>query len=122
MKAGVPTYDFSEDEQAKVHSANMATNQLLYERVITRVFAQYAILLEISDNIRASFRTKLWRMGQKLLKLGSKSRVLQLKHWKEGKGATWKFSVSDTEVNRQLLHRKCQAENLEEEISKRQKM
>ena len=83
----------------------MTTNQLLYERVITKVFAQYAIPLEISDNVRASFRTKLWRMGQKLFKLGSKSRVLQLNHWKEGKGATWKFSVSDTEVNRQLLHR-----------------
>ena len=99
----------------------MTTNQLLYERVITKVFAQYAIPLEISDNVSASFRTKLWRMGQKLFKLGSKSRVLQLNHWKEGKGATWKFSVSDTEVNRQLLHRKRKAENLEEEISKRQK-
>ena len=96
----------------------MTTNQLLYERVITKVFAQYAIPL---DNVRTSFRTKLWRMGQKLFKLGSKSRVLQLNHWKEGKGATWKFSVSDTEVNRQLLHRKRKAENLDEEISKRQK-
>ena len=60
-------------------------------------------------------------MGQKLLKQGSKNRALQLNHWKEGKVATWNFSVKDTEVNRQLLNRKHKAENLEVEISKRKK-
>ena len=63
------------------------------------MFTQYAIPLEISDNIRASFKSKLWRMGLKFFKLGSKSRALQLNNWKEGKEATWKFTVNDTEVN-----------------------
>ena len=77
--------------------------------------------LEISDNIRASFRSKLWRMGLKFCKLGSKSRTLQLNNWKEGKEATRNFMVNDTEVNRQLLNRKRKAENLEVEMSKRKK-
>ena len=82
------------------------------------MFTQYAIPMDISDNIRASFRSKLWRMGLNFFKLGSKSHVLQLNNWKEGKAATWNFSVNDTEVNRQLLNRKRKAENLEVEISK----
>ena len=52
---------------------------------------------------------------QKFFKQGSKTHVLQLNHWREGKVATWNFSVNDTKVNQQLLHRKRKAENLEVE-------
>ena len=52
---------FLEDKQAKVNSAGIMTNQLLYERVSAKVFAQYAKRLENSDNVHANFKTKLCR-------------------------------------------------------------
>ena len=120
-KAGLPTYDLSQDEQANINLAGLTTNKLLYERVITKVFTHYTIPLEISENIRASFRSKLWRMGLKFCKLGSTSREIQLNNWKEGKTATWNFVVNDVEVNRQVLSRKRKTEELETETSKRKR-
>lgn len=118
----MPTYDLSEDEQVNINPAGLTASQLLYERVINKVFSHYAIPLNVSDNIRASFRSKLWRMGIKLSKLGGKSRANQLNRWKEGEESTWSFVVNEVEVNRQLLHRKRKAENeLKEQIAKRKK-
>ena len=120
-KAGLPTYDLSQDEQANISPAGLTTNKLLYKRVITKVYTHYAIPLEISENIRTSFRSKLWRMGLKFCKLGSTSREIQLNNWKEWKAATWNFVVNDVEVNRQVLSRKRKAEELETETLKRKR-
>ena len=53
-KAGLSTYDLSQDEQANISPVALTTNQQLYERAITKVFTHCAI---------PSFRSKLWRMG-----------------------------------------------------------
>ena len=67
---------------------------IAYERIITKIFLHYNIPLEKTPSIRATFRSKLWRMG---------------KYWKYkactaiGKyDSTWEFFVDKIEVNKQL--------------------
>ena len=116
-------YDLSDDEYC---SAIIPTNfnylQLRYERVIVKVFAHYSIPLEINNTIRQIFRSKLRRMGMQLTKLGSKSRLIKLNKWKDGKESNWNFVVDGIKLNQQLLHQKQKIEvKLDEEILKRKK-
>ena len=97
--------------------------QICYERVITKLFKKYDIPLKITDDIRAAVRAKLWRMGKLFSKLGGKNRQEQLDKWKDGHDATWNFTVSGIEVNRQLLSKKRKLEEqLNEENAKRRKL
>ena len=61
-------------------------------------------------------------MGMNLSKIGSKSRVIKLSKWKEGKESTWNFVVDGVELCQQLLHQKRKVEvQLNEEVLKRKK-
>ena len=121
---GTPHVDLSGDQEAAVSAENLTPRQVIIERVITKTFKHYHIPLDISDNIRDSFRIKLWRMGKEFSQQGSKGRQAQLAKWK-GDNA-WKLTISEVEINDQILHRKRSlkefeelSKDLEEESSKR---
>jgi hypothetical protein len=80
----MPTLDLSKDTEAQVGSSHSFTErQLAEERVITKVFSRYAIPLEISDNIRTTFKSKLWRLGKSISGLGGTQRRKLLQKWEE---------------------------------------
>ena len=118
---GTPRFDLSKDEASCVTSENLTSHQILIERVINKTFADNSIPLDVSDTIRATFRTKLWRMGKLFAKLGTKNRNRQLEKWKEGKDSIWKLTSGEAEVTKQLLSRKRSLEeNLQAKVTKRQ--
>ena len=99
-KNGHPTFDLSKDKDATVSSKELTSVQLSLERVITKVFCHYAIPIDISNSIRTTFKSKLWRMGKALSKLGGKKRPEQLRRWNEGPESVWNFTVNEAEVSR----------------------
>ena len=109
-KCGVPVINLSNDPEAAVTLPSPTSVQLAIERVIRKTFTHYSIPLDISDKLRSTFKSKLWRMGKALAKLGGPKRSQQLKKWQEGKDSIWVLSVDEGEVNRQLLTRKRQVE------------
>lgn len=64
-KYGSPIIDFSKDKEAQ---ADLDAQTQIAKCVIVKVFARYAIPLELTNRIRAAFMTKLWRMGRTLPK------------------------------------------------------
>ena len=104
-KYGRPTVDLSKDPEATVKLSTLSESQVLLERVITKVFNHNAIPLDISDAIRATFRSKLWRMGKSLSKLGGPRRSQEIDRWADP-GSIWSFTVDFNEVCKQLLKRK----------------
>ena len=85
-----------------------------------KIFCHYAIPLDISDPIRATFRSKLWRMGKTLSRLGGTKRKEQLDKWRDGPASVWSFTVNSKEVCRQMAKRKLQVEQqLDHEVAKR---
>ena len=96
--------------------------QLAFEQIITKVFHHYSITLDVSDKIRATFKTKLWRMGRKLSTTGGKQRNKLLCCWKDGDESVWNFTADEGDVNSQLMKRKRQVEELQQEMVKRQKL
>ena len=50
---------------------NLTDHQILVEHVIRKVFFKH---LDITDKVRGAFKSKLWRMGQTLSKLGRTKR------------------------------------------------
>ena len=90
-------FDLSKDSEAQVaNSDTFSSRNLAVERVITKVLTKYAIPLDISDSIRSTFRTKLWRLGKTFSSLGGTKRKQQLKAWEE---TIWSFSVDPVEVS-----------------------
>ena len=82
---------------------NLTPTQLAYECVISKVFHHYAIPLEISKSIRATFKSKLLLMGRRFSKLGGTKRKQQLLKWENGRESIWNLEVNEVEVNQQLL-------------------
>ena len=125
-KTGLPNYDLTKDEEAcatYVDGPRLNEVQIRYERVITKLFKQYDIPLKITNEIRLAVRAKLWRMGKLFSKLGTKNHQEQLNKWKNGRDATWNFTLSGMETNRQLLSKKRKLEEqLDKENSKRRKL
>ena len=73
MRTGIPSHDVSEDNEAAVDCQNeLSSVQLSLKRVIVKVFNYYNIPLKIIDTIRAAFKSKLWRLGRDLAKVGGK--------------------------------------------------
>jgi hypothetical protein len=113
----------SQDKEAYVSSADFTPVQLLNERIITKIFKHYEVSLDITDEIRSAMKVKLWRMGKLYSKLGGTNRQKKLAQWKEGSASVWNLVIKESEVNRQLLKRKRNAETkLEEESIKRRKL
>ncbi len=96
----------SGDKSAYVSAEYFTATELRYERVIIKLFQQYDLPIQTTDPIRHAIRSKLWRMGKDLSKLGGIQRKKLLARWKDGPDSTWKFEVLETEVNLQVLKRK----------------
>ena len=118
---GVPGKDLSEDDDcSEVQPRDLTAQQLAYERVITKTFCEYNIPLAITDNIRTTFKSKLWRLGKCLSATGGKKRSQILNSWKS---SSWEFIVNKSEINNLLVNRKRKYEtHLHEETCKRQKL
>ncbi len=85
-----------------------------------KLFNHYSILIEVTGDIRATVKTKLWRMGKLYSSYGGAKRKQQLLKWPS---TSWKFEVSEVKVNHQLINRKRKLESqLEEENSKRRRL
>ena len=101
-KYGDPQHDLSEEIQV-ASQALLSKKQIRIERVIHKVFQHYSIPKEcISDNIRARFKTKLWRIGKAISLMGGPKRKQQLHKWKEGSQSTWLLSTDLAAVHNQL--------------------
>ena len=88
--------------------------------MITKTFRECNIPLVITDNIRSSFKSKLWRLGKCLSATGGKKRAQTLNGWKN---SSWEFKVNKSELTNLLDSRKRKFETqLYEEKSKRQKL
>ena len=121
-KYGAPL-DLSKDKEARADTEGLTQAQIAIERVIMKVLRKYAIPIEVTDRIRATFKTKLWRMGKTLSKLGGTKHQQQLQKWQEGKDSIWSFTVDHAEAVRQLTKRNRQVEmQLENEVNKRRKI
>lgn len=89
-------FDLSDDSEASVDlPTDLSSNQLLVERVITKVFTQYHCDVVITDRLRSLFTSKLWRMGKALQALGGTGRARQIQKWKDTK---WPIELHDKEI------------------------
>ena len=109
---GIPAYNLSSDNQAIPTTTNtMTQTQLALEQIINKAFNHYSVSLDITDKIRATFKTKLWRMGRKLSKTGGKQRKELLHRWEEGEESLWNFTVDESEATSQMMAHKRKVEN-----------
>lgn len=108
-RKGYPLVDLSKDKEANIDATTLSPFQTALERVI-KVFTHYAIPLDITDPIRATFRSKLWRMGKTLSQGGGIQREQNLCGWKEGPDSVWSLCISSMEVHQQLVKCKRQVE------------
>lgn len=122
-KTGVPSQDIelSEDEEVCVKAkADLSPIQLLYERVLVKVFKHHDIPTElISDEIRAAAKTKLWRMGKLMSSLGGKKRQQQLMKWQT---STWNLQVHQPSLNNLVKRKRKLESELSEESTKRRRL
>ena len=64
-KNGTPSFDLSDDDEAKINTEGLTDHQILVERVIRKVFFfKYSILLDITDKVRGAFKSKLSNCNQ----------------------------------------------------------
>lgn len=118
---GEPTIDLSSDARIAIHNADELTAlQLKHYRVIKKLFSEYGITAPVTKNMCDTLRCKLWRMGQRLNKSGTKrSKILD--SWKEGDNSVWKFSIDCIAVNKelgsQILSNEKKINNLKQENS-----
>ena len=114
-KHGLPLFNLSQDVKAHIDfQENMTENQVKLERVIRRTYAEYGLSrYPITKGVRSLFKAKLWRMGQRLAKVGSIKRKTILDGWKE---STWEIQIVAAEVNIELLRLKevCEQDLLAE--------
>jgi len=89
---------------------NLSYSQVKLERVIKRTFAEYDVHFPATEQLRASFKSKLWRMGQKLSKVGSTKRKAILEGWKTGKDCKWELQINAIAANKELVRAKRKSE------------
>ena len=83
--------------------------------MITKALTDNKIQLQITDTIRAAFRTKLWRMCQLFTRLGTNNQSTQIQKWIQ---SDWCLTVNESEVAHQVLCRKRESEQLDTETRK----
>jgi hypothetical protein len=83
-KHGEPLLDLSSDPVCAggADQENLSAQQIKLDRVIKRTLEEYKVYLPVTDRLRATFKSKLWRMGQRLCGLGSTKRKVILDSWK----------------------------------------
>ena len=63
--SGWSMIDLSKDT-TRVEALDKSPTQLVLDSVIRKVYQHYSIPLEITESIRTTFKSKLWRMGKVL--------------------------------------------------------
>ena len=106
-KHGFPLYDLTDDQRAiSVISENLSCRQAALERVITRTLSEYNMCCSVDDDLRALFKAKLWRMGQKISKAGSIARKKILEAWKSGANSLWEIQINVENFKKELAKEK----------------
>lgn len=114
----------SKDSKANVtNQESLTPAQLKLERVIQRSLAECEVdSVPITDSLRATFKSKLWRMGQCLAKVGGTKRKEILESWK-GPQSTWEVHIDLVDTTKSLVKEKRKADRqLASERAKRQKL
>ena len=65
--------------------------------------AEVGVNYPITEQMRACFKSKLWRMGQKISGAGSTKRKQIFEKWKAGKDSVWELRINATDVNNKLV-------------------
>ena len=82
---------------------------------ILYLWSDNSIPINITDTVRASFSSKLWRMGKHFASLGTTCHRTQLEKWAT---SDWNFGISESEVIHLVLSRKHETGELHAEITK----
>jgi hypothetical protein len=88
-KCGDPPNDSELSKEIEIATAGtvLSKKQIWIERIIHKVFKEHGIPMEcITDDLRSRFKTKLWRMGKALSRMGGPKIKQQLHRWK---GECW---------------------------------
>ena len=111
-KHKLPLFDITNDatEQSTEQGTESSTaNTSRLDEVITKTLSGVGLQYPVTDHMRACFKSKLWRMGQKISKAGSTRRKKIFESWKTGKNSIWELHIDGTNVNNELV--KLQKEN-----------
>ena len=113
-KYGKPLQDLSNVELS-------STSHVLIDKVIKKTFLHVDFL--ITEKLRATFKSKLWRMGRALARGGGNQRAKLLEKWKEGDESVWQVEIDGIEYNKKLVGMTRKAEvRLSVEQQKRAKL
>ena len=77
--------------------------------MIKKVFSHYNVDFPVTEKLRATFKSKLWRMGRALAKGGGNQRAKLLEKWKGGDD--WQVEIDEIEYNKKLVGMKRKAES-----------
>lgn len=95
-KYGFPQCDLSDDPEAKFsYDQKLGDKELCIERVMVKLFSHYHCDVLITDRLRASFKSKLTRMGKAIQAVGGTGRAKLLNNWKETK---WLLELKGSEI------------------------
>ena len=98
---GSPSFNLSKGSHAAINNKEYLTPvQASIERVIQITFWEYGISVPITDTVRATFKTKLRRLGQRLANVNSSKRAQILGGWKE---SVWECQFDAIDANKALL-------------------
>ncbi len=118
-KYGYPLVNLSEDAEAQIDSTGLTPAQITRERVIR---TKYNIPINICGKVRATFKSKVWRTGKTMSKLGGTQRKLQLQKWRN-EDSVWVFQINTRQTITKLVQQKRKAEeHLNDEMKKRIKL
>ena len=105
--------DLSTDGKACIaNTERVSNNKLKLQRVIQQTLSEYQIQHPITEKLCATFRIKLWRMGQRLCTAGSIKRKTVIESWKTGANTVWELQLNIVSENKKLA-KKCKG-NMEE--------
>ena len=105
--------DLSTDGKACIaNTEGVSNNKLKLQRVIQQTLSEYQIQHPITEKLCATFRTKLWCMGQRLCTVGSIKRKTVIESWKTGANSVWELQLNLVSENKELS-KKCKG-NMEE--------
>ena len=97
-KEGYPTLDLKPDKDVQIVDSLNQTftpKQQAVERVIVKAFVHHRCDAIITDQLRAMFTSKLWRMSQAIRDGGGRRSHSVIERWKLTK---WKIEFTDNEV------------------------
>ena len=85
-------------------TANPSTaNISRLDQIITKLMSEVGVQYPVTNQLRTCFKSKLWRMGQKISEAGPTKRKQILDGWKTGKDSIWDLHINASDVNNELV-------------------